>query len=86
MDTIIQIEELREKQLSFFSSGITKDVKFRKELLSRLREAILRHDKEICEGLHRDLNKSSFEAYATETGLKYPPFKNKERLIRIFLK
>lgn len=69
MNTIIQIEELRKKQLTFFSSGKTKDVKFRKKSLSRLREAILRHDKEISEGLRRDLNKSSFEAYATETGL-----------------
>jgi aldehyde dehydrogenase (NAD+) len=69
MNTIEQIEELRKKQLAFFSSGKTKDIKFRKESLLRLRASIIKRDKEISEALHRDLNKSSFEAYATETGL-----------------
>lgn len=69
MHTIQQIEEIRTKQLSFFSSGSTRDVKFRKESLQRLRNTIIKYDKEISEALHADLNKSSFEAYATETGL-----------------
>ena len=69
MNTIDQIEELRKKQLAFFSSGKTKDIKFRKESLLRLRASILKRDKEISEALYSDLNKSSFESYATETGI-----------------
>jgi aldehyde dehydrogenase (NAD+) len=69
MNNIEQIEELRQKQLTFFASGKTKDIGFRKESLLRLRDSIQKHDKEISEALHGDLNKSSFEAYATETGI-----------------
>jgi aldehyde dehydrogenase (NAD+) len=69
MDNIEKIEELRKKQLSFFSSGKTKDLRFRKKSLCRLRDSIEKNDKSIGEALQKDLNKSSFEAYATETGL-----------------
>ena len=69
MNAITQIEDLRKKQLSFFSSGKTKDIKFRKDSLRRLRDSILKHDKDINEALRQDLHKSSFETYATETGL-----------------
>lgn len=69
MHTIQQIEELRKKQLAFFSSGKTRDIGFRKDSMRGLRNSILKHDKDIIEALHLDLNKSSFEAYATETGL-----------------
>jgi len=69
MNTIEQIEELRKKQVSFFSSGKTRDLKFRKKSMIRLKDAIVRHDSEIRDALRKDLNKSSFETYATETGL-----------------
>jgi aldehyde dehydrogenase (NAD+) len=69
MHTIQQIEEVRKKQLAFFSSGKTRDIRFRKDSLRGLRNSIIKHDKDISEALRADLNKSSFEAYATETGL-----------------
>lgn len=69
MITIEQVEELRKKQLTFFSSGKTKDIGFRKTSLRRLRDSIIKHDTEIGVALKKDLNKSSFEAYATETGI-----------------
>jgi aldehyde dehydrogenase (NAD+) len=69
MDTINQIEELRARQLSFFLSGKTRDVKYRKDVLCRLRNSIKNHEKDIYLALNKDLNKSSFEAYATETGI-----------------
>jgi aldehyde dehydrogenase (NAD+) len=69
MDTIGKITEIRRKQNEFFSSGKTRDVNFRKETLHRLKESIIRHDGDISAALHEDLNKSSLEAYATETGL-----------------
>ena len=69
MNTIEQIEELRNKQLVFFNSGKTRDIKFRRRSLLRLKEAIVKRDLEIKKALRLDLNKSSFETYATESGI-----------------
>jgi aldehyde dehydrogenase (NAD+) len=69
MHTISQIEEIRKKQLAFFSEGNTKNIGFRKEALRRFRDSIRRHEKEIYLALNNDLGKSEFEAYATETGI-----------------
>jgi aldehyde dehydrogenase (NAD+) len=69
MHTINQIEEIRKKQLDFFSEGKTKDIGFRKDALRRLRESVRRHENDIYQALHEDLGKSGFEAYATETGI-----------------
>jgi aldehyde dehydrogenase (NAD+) len=69
MDTIEKIEDLRRKQNTFFSSGKTRKIKFRKDSLLQLRNSIQKQDKKISAALHEDLNKSSFEAYATETGI-----------------
>jgi len=69
MNNLDQIEVLRAKQIKFFSSGRTKDLKFRKESLVRLRNSILAHENDIKDSLLKDLNKSSFEAYATEIGI-----------------
>jgi aldehyde dehydrogenase (NAD+) len=69
MDNLGKIEDLRRKQDLFFSSRKTRDINFRKNSLRRLRDSIIKHDKNIREALHKDLNKSSFETYASETGL-----------------
>ena len=69
MNSINQIEELRAKQLSFFLSGKTRDLKYRKKALCCLRDAIRKHEKDIYQALNQDLNKCSFEAYGTETGI-----------------
>jgi aldehyde dehydrogenase (NAD+) len=69
MHTLEQIESIREKQAAFFSSGVTQNTKFRRESLKKLKKTIIKYDRNIGEALKKDLNKSSFEAYATETGL-----------------
>jgi aldehyde dehydrogenase (NAD+) len=69
MNVIEEIETLRKKQLDFFSAGKTRDLKFRKGSLMRLKDAILIKEIKIKEALRKDLNKSSFEVYATEIGL-----------------
>jgi aldehyde dehydrogenase (NAD+) len=69
MHTISQIEEIRNKQLAFFSSFNTRDIRFRRESLRRLRSSIIKHDAAIKQALATDLNKSSFETYVTETGI-----------------
>lgn len=69
MHTINQIKEIREKQQAFFSAGKTRDISFRKESLRKLKESVKKHEHEIYLALHKDLGKSMFEAYATETGI-----------------
>ena len=53
----------------FFKSGETLSIKFRIEQLKALKKSILKYDEAIMQALHEDLNKSSFEAVMTETGL-----------------
>ncbi|MFN8242012.1 MAG: aldehyde dehydrogenase [Bacteroidales bacterium] len=69
MNTISEIEQLREKQLAFFNTGITREVAFRKDALKKLRAAIIANEPDIKTALKKDLNKSSFEVYATEIGI-----------------
>ncbi|HDO06212.1 MAG TPA: aldehyde dehydrogenase family protein, partial [Bacteroidetes bacterium] len=61
-------QTLFERQQLFFASGKTRDLIFRKEALKKLRSAILMHEEELYEALHKDLHKSPFESYATEIG------------------
>jgi aldehyde dehydrogenase (NAD+) len=60
-------QHLLEKQRQFFATGQTKDITFRKEQLTRLRQAVIQNHKKIEESLNQDLKKSEFEAFATET-------------------
>lgn len=64
-----QIEGILNKQKAFFDTGLTRDVAFRKRALERLRDAIERDQDVIAAALKADLNKSSMEAYMTETGM-----------------
>jgi len=61
-------ESLFTKHTSYFLSGKTRDVKTRISNLKLLKSAILSHENEISDALFRDLGKSKFETYATETG------------------
>lgn len=62
-------KEAIQSQREFFSAGKTRDIQFRIAMLHRLRDAIKKHECEIMAALKLDLNKSEFEAYATEIGL-----------------
>ncbi|RNB89727.1 aldehyde dehydrogenase [Brevibacillus fluminis] len=62
-------QELLGKQRSFFASGQTRDLAFRKESLKRLKREIVQQEEAIMAALHADLNKSPFEGYATEIGM-----------------
>lgn len=59
---------LIEKQRTFFQTGKTKDLVYRIEALEALRKAVRDHEDELVEALHQDLNKTEFDAYATEIG------------------
>lgn len=56
-------------QRRYFKSGATMSVKSRKEKLNMLYRWICTNEKLILAALHKDLQKSGFEAYATEVGI-----------------
>lgn len=63
--------KLLDKQRKFYESAATKDISFRIHQLEKLKDTIKRNEKEILGALKKDLNKSPFEAYATEIGMVY---------------
>jgi aldehyde dehydrogenase (NAD+) len=56
-----------EKQRKFFDSGKTQDVRFRLEMLKKLRSLTFQYEPEIKEALWVDFHKPAFEVMATES-------------------
>lgn len=63
------IDAIITLQKTFFASGNTLPIKFRKEQLTKLHKALKKWDKAICDALWTDLHKSYEEAYLTETSI-----------------
>lgn len=57
------------KQKEFFNSGLTKNYHFRIKALKKLKQAIIKYEKDISNALLLDLGKSSNESYLTEIGM-----------------
>ena len=53
----------------YFKSGETLSIKYRLEQLKALKKTLLKYDEALIQALYDDLNKSSFEAVMTETGI-----------------
>ncbi len=56
-------------QRAFFNSGATFSLKFRAEMLTKLKKAIEENQKDILNALRTDLGKSEPEAYMCEIGM-----------------
>ena len=69
--TAQDVEKMIDEQRSFYYSRQTKDLEFRKKKLLQLKETIKQYEQEVIHALKLDLNKSEFEAYATEIGIVY---------------
>lgn len=68
MDRLIPIyNRLR----AYFESGNTLPIKSRRALLHNIKNAVKQNEDSIAEALSKDLGKSPFESYLTETGLVY---------------
>ncbi|MBQ3022476.1 MAG: aldehyde dehydrogenase [Clostridia bacterium] len=65
----MKIDEILVKQRGFFASGKTLDIKFRKEMLRKLYNAVKKYESEINSALKSDLGKSDFEGFMCEVGL-----------------
>ncbi|KMM35800.1 aldehyde dehydrogenase [Guptibacillus hwajinpoensis] len=62
-------QELTAKQKTFFQSGKTKDVQYRLNALTKLKEIMTSHEQEILDALKADLNKPEVETKRAEIGL-----------------
>ncbi len=56
-------------QKDFFRTGQTKSKDYRKRMLHTLAVQVRKYEKEICNALKLDLNKSETEAFVTEIGI-----------------
>ncbi len=64
-----QIQHLVQQARDYFETGKTKSVDFRREQLQKLYRAVDENQDRIEEALRRDLNKSAYESFLTETSL-----------------
>ncbi len=58
--------DILEKQRIFFNSQKTKNLKFRKMYLEKLRELILKNEEVMYEAIYADFGKSRFDTFTTE--------------------
>ena len=64
-----KILEIHSKQRTFFNTGATLDIKFRKQMLKNFLAAMEKWEGRISEALWTDLHKSYEEAYLTEISI-----------------
>ena len=69
MDTEKKLEQLVEKQRTYFAEGKTLPIEARLRALGLLEQAIRGREKELCRALKADLGKSRTESYMCEVGL-----------------
>lgn len=68
-DDGMQINDIVAKQRRFYKTHKTKDTRFRREALKKLRKQIKTQESDIMEALYLDLHKSGMEAYMSEIGM-----------------
>ncbi len=66
---MMDYKETIKKQRAFFREGKCRNIAFRIAQLKKLDAWITKNESAIMDALHQDLNKSAFEAYATEIGI-----------------
>jgi len=62
-----EIGLILDNQRKFFTTGKTLDIRYRLDILIKLRSLILKHELEIKNALWKDFHKPEFEVIATET-------------------
>lgn len=65
----MEIKELVKKQRKYFLSGATLSYASRMEALERIRLALDKYEKKLCDALYQDLHKSAFESRMAEIGM-----------------
>lgn len=82
----LAFEELSKSQRSFFSSGATLDLNFRKKQLLILRELIRSYEKPLAKALQDDLGKSPAESYMTEIGVVLSEIRDTLKHLRTWMR
>ena len=67
----MNIEELISEQRTFFNSGKTRTVEFRKEQLQRLKKILNENETLLLDAIYTDLKKSKYDAFSSEISLIY---------------
>ncbi|MCO4792990.1 MAG: aldehyde dehydrogenase [Bacteriovoracaceae bacterium] len=62
------ISDIFENQKSFFKTGRTQSIEYRRQQLNNLKKLVEENEKSIHEALYKDLKKGEFEAFTSETG------------------
>lgn len=63
-----RVHEAVEKQRAYFRTGATLPLAFRKEMLIRLKQSVIKHQSDMEQALKEDLGRSDFEAYLCDVG------------------
>jgi aldehyde dehydrogenase (NAD+) len=63
-----QLKGLKAAQESYFRSGATRSYDARRDSLTRLRDGVVKREKDIVESLRLDLGKPAFESWGSEIG------------------
>ena len=67
--TELEIKNIVDTQRKYFMTGATLNVEFRLRALAKLKDCIIKYEKEINDALKKDLGKSAFEGYMCEIGM-----------------
>jgi len=62
----MEIQEIVSKQKEFFKTQQTKNLRFRKMYLEKLRDVILQNENLLYEAIEKDFGKSKFDTFTTE--------------------
>jgi acyl-CoA reductase-like NAD-dependent aldehyde dehydrogenase len=62
----MEIQNIIQNQRIFFHTGKTRDVKYRRTALKKLKDIVFKYEDECLDALNLDLGKSRTEAYLTE--------------------
>ena len=69
IECIDKVKNIAKSQKSFFRSGTTLDIEFRKRMLRKFLAAFEEWEQRLCDALWTDLHKSYEEAYLTEISI-----------------
>lgn len=65
----MDMNKILKKQRQFYNKGKTRTYEFRWNALNRLERTVKKYERQLEKALQKDLHKSSFETYMTETGM-----------------
>lgn len=63
------MQNIVNQQKSYYQSGVTKELEFRRSSLRKLKQWIQKNEKKITQALYEDLHKAEMESYMSEIGV-----------------